>query len=200
VLWGSYEGANDWKICQLQPVSDDNEKGAQNSVRCVLNALEACMLLMIREGEVGAVGMTDNAAMGYYVVKWTSKPYALQAETEGVSGVIAAGAMVVDAVYFNMVKRASYWYTQSDLKMVVKVRHVLQNGLQLDEISATNKLPLTCNRLDATRKRVGKIATQEHDAIMEEAGKRDRLEYSKDDDSNDIDESESMAESNSNDE
>jgi hypothetical protein len=84
VLWGSYKGANDWKICQLRPVSDDDEKGARDSVRCVLNALEARMSLMIREGEVRAVGTTDDATMGYYIVKWTSKPYALQAETEGV--------------------------------------------------------------------------------------------------------------------
>ena len=89
---------------------------------------------------------------------------------------IAAGAMVVDAVYFNMVGRAPYWYTQSELTTVVEVRHVLRSGLQLEEISVTNKLPLACNRLDATRKRAVKIATQEHEAIMEEAGRRDRLE------------------------
>jgi hypothetical protein len=157
-------------------------------VKCI----EARMLLMIREGEVGAVGTTDDAAMGYYVVKWTSEPYSLQAETEGVLGVIAAGVMVVDVMYFNMVKRAPYWYTQSDLKTVIEVRHVIWSGLQLNEISATNKLPLTCNRLDATRKRVGKIATQEHDKIMKKAGKHDRLEY--------IDESESKVESDSDDE
>ena len=132
------------------------------------------MLLMIWEGEVGAVGTTDNAAMGYYVVKWTSEPYALQADAEGVSGVIAAGAMVVDAVYFNMVGSAPYWYTQSELTTVVEVRHVLRSGLQMEEISAANKLPLACNRLEATLKRAGKIATQEHEEIMEEAGRRNR--------------------------
>ncbi len=132
-------------------------------------------------------------------IGWMSKLYALQAETEGVLGVIATGAMVVDMVYFNIVERAPYWYTQLDLKMVVKVRHVLWSGLQLDEISATNKLPLTCNRLDVRQKRVGKIATQEHDMIMEEAGKHDRLECSEDKDSNDIDKLESKVESDSND-
>ena len=44
---------------------------------------------------------------------------------------------------------------------VVEVRHVLWSGLQLEEISETNKLPLACNRLDATRKRVVKIMTHE---------------------------------------
>ncbi len=174
MLWGSCKGANNWKIFQQQPALDDDEKGARESVQCVLNVLEALTLLMIRDGEVGAVGTTDNATMGYYVVKWTSKPYALQEETEEVLDAIAAGAMVVDAVYFNMVEHAPYWYMQSELMMVVKVRHVLWSGLQLEEISATNKLPLACNRLEATLKRAGKIATQEHEEIMEEAGRRNR--------------------------
>jgi hypothetical protein len=76
--------------------------------------------------------------MGYYLVKWPSKPYTLQADAEGVSGVIAAGAMVVDAVYFNMVVCAPYWHMQSELMTVIKVRQVLQSGLQLEELSATN--------------------------------------------------------------
>jgi hypothetical protein len=69
------------------------------------------MLLMAREGEVGALGTTDKAAMGYYLVMWLSKLYTLQAGTEGMSSLIVAGAMVVEALYFNMVERAPYWYT-----------------------------------------------------------------------------------------
>ena len=67
VLWRSYEGVNDWRICELLPAMDDDERGAQDLIRCILNAMEVCMLLMIREGEVRAVGTTDNVAMGYYV-------------------------------------------------------------------------------------------------------------------------------------
>ena len=47
VLWASYEGANDLKICQLLPDTVDDEKGARDSIQCVLNALEARMSLMI---------------------------------------------------------------------------------------------------------------------------------------------------------
>ena len=59
--------------------------------------------------------------------------------------------------------------------------------MQLKEISATNKLPLACNRLDATQKRAGKIAVEEHEAIMEEAERHDRLEYNENKDPDDID-------------
>ena len=36
--------------------------------------------------------------------------------------------------------------------------------------------------MDATRKRAVKITTLEHEAIMEEAGRRNRLEFSEDED------------------
>jgi hypothetical protein len=100
VLWRSYEGANDWKIFQLEPVNEEEEKGARDSICCMLNAVEARMSLMIQKGEVGAVGTTDKAAMGYYIVQGKSEPYALQADAEGISGIVTAGAMVVDGLYF----------------------------------------------------------------------------------------------------
>ncbi len=60
---------------------------------------------------------------------------------------------------------------------IIEVRHVLRSGLQLEEICVTNKLPRACNRLEATRKNAGEISMQEHETIMEEAERRDRLEY-----------------------
>ncbi len=42
--------------------------------------------------------------MGYYIVKWESQPYALQADAEGISGIVTAGAMVVDGLYLNKVQ------------------------------------------------------------------------------------------------
>jgi hypothetical protein len=150
-------------------VNDEEKKGARDSICCVLNAFEAWMSLMIREGDVGAVGTTDEAAMGYYIVQLKSEPYALQADAEGMSGIVTAGVMVVDGLYFNKVQRAPYWYTQSEELSIIEVRHVLRSGLQLEEISETNKLPS------------GKISMQEHETIMKEAARHDRLEYNDDD-------------------
>ena len=160
VLWRSYEGANDWKIFQLE-LCDKEEKGVWDSICCVINALEEQMSLMIREGEVGAVGTTDEVAMGYCIVQWKSKPYALQEDAEGMSGIFTARAMVVDRLYFNGVQRAPYWYTQLEKMSIIEVRHVLQSGLQLKEIGGTNELPQlpqACNQLKAKRKNAGKIS------------------------------------------
>jgi hypothetical protein len=111
-LWPSYEGANDWRICELIPRTEEDERGAQGGIQCVLNAIEVHISIMIKEGELGAVGTTDKAAMGYYVVRWLSKLYSLQADTVGMAGVIGAGTMVVDAIHYNRVVCASGTHNQ----------------------------------------------------------------------------------------
>ena len=81
-LWPSYKGANDWEIFQLAPRTKDDKKGARDSKLFILDAMEARISLMMHTDDVGAVGMTDEAAIGYYLVKWLSKPYMLQVDTE----------------------------------------------------------------------------------------------------------------------
>ncbi len=135
---------------------------------------------MMCEGHIGAVGMTDKKAMGYYLVKWLSEPYTLQEDTEGMSGMISIGSMVVDGLYFNRVQRAPLWYTPSGNTMVVEVKYVLQTGLQLQPISTTNALPNPYARVEAMQKKAIKVPTLDYKAIMEEATKHDRLEYEED--------------------
>jgi hypothetical protein len=118
--------------------------------------------------------------MGYYLVKWLSKPYTLQEDTEGMSGMIPIGSMVVDGLYFNRVQQAPLWYTPSGDTMVMEVKYVLQTGLQLQPISTTNSLPNAFARIEAMQKKAIKVLTLDHKAIMEEATKCDRLEYKED--------------------
>jgi hypothetical protein len=63
----------------------------------------------------------------------------------------------------------------------MEVKYVLQTGLQLQPISTTNALPNACARVEATQKKAIKVSTLDHEVIMEEATKRDRLEYEEDD-------------------
>ena len=88
---------------------------------------------------------------------------------------------MVEGVFFNRVKRAPYWYTPSTVRGVFEMRHVLWTGLQLLDISSDNVLPNACNRMEATRQKAVKVAAYEHNKIMEEAERRDRLEYDPDD-------------------
>jgi hypothetical protein len=159
----------------LVPRTSDDEWGARESIQCTLIAIETHILLMMREREVGMVGTTDEAGMGYYMVKWISKPYCLQVDTDGMAGVIDAGVMVAHAIYYNRVERAPYWYTQSGETTVIEVRYVLLTGLKMEDISNTNPLPQACNRLEATRQKAQRVSLLDHEKIMEEAGRCDQL-------------------------
>jgi hypothetical protein len=95
---------------------------------------------------------------------------------------IGAGTMVVDVLYFNRVERAPHWYTQSKEMMVAEVRYVLLTDFHLLPISKINKLPTACSRREAAQKKAVKVMLLDHEVIMEEAEKRDQLEYGVDDD------------------
>jgi hypothetical protein len=71
----------------------------------------------------------------------------------------------------------------------------LWTGLQLQPISPTNVLPNACARVKAMWKKAIKVSTQDHKAIMEEATKRDRLEYKEDDKDESDEDSEESKES-----
>jgi hypothetical protein len=196
-LWPNYEGANEWKICALVPQMEADKKVARESLHCVLNALEVCMSLMMREGHVGSVGTADKAVMGHYLVKWLSKPYTLQEDTEGMPGMIPAGSMAVGGLYFNRVQLTPLWYTPSGDTMVVEVKYVLRTGLQLQPISLTNAPPNACARVEATRQKAIKVSTLDHEAIMEEATKHGRLEFEEDNEDESNEDSEESNESES---
>jgi hypothetical protein len=67
-------------------------------------------------------------------VRWLSEPYTLQEDKEGMAGVIGTGAMVADAIFYNRVGGAPYWYTPSETMTIVEMRHVLQTaGNQSDK-------------------------------------------------------------------
>ncbi len=174
-----------------------DKKVALDSLCCILHELEACMSLMMRNGKVGAVGMSNKAVMGHCLIKWLSEPHTLQEDSEGMSGMIPAGSMVVNGLYFNRLQLAPLWYMPSGDTMVVEVKYVMQTGLKLQLISATNALPNACARHEATWKKAIKVSTLDHEGIMEEATKRDRLEYKEDDEDKSNEDSEESKESES---
>ncbi len=68
-------------------------------------------------------------------------------------------------------------------------------GFQLQPISKTNKLPTACNKSEAAQKKAVKVTLLDHEVIMEEAGKQDRLEYDVDNNNSDESKEESKEDS-----
>ncbi len=60
---------------------------------------------------------------------------------------------------------------------MIEVRFVLRSDLEMEEVSAANLLPRACNRIEATRQEAHRVTMLDHEAIMEEAERSDRLKY-----------------------
>ena len=60
------------------------KKEVPDLLHCILNTLEVCISLMVCEGEVDTVDMTDEESRGYYLVKQLrSELYILQEDSGG---------------------------------------------------------------------------------------------------------------------
>ena len=60
------------------------------------------------------------------------------------------------------------------------MQQVVAADLQLEPISATCKLPNTCDKKAATKHKAERVRNQDHDMIMDELERRDRLEHEED--------------------
>ena len=89
----------------------------------------------------GAIRTDDESSDGYYVLQWTSEPYTLQEDKdmEGYSPITTAyaGETICDAIFFNPVSFAKYWYTfmiTGDGDVTVRLKQVLLPNITMTKI------------------------------------------------------------------
>ena len=63
----------------------------------------------------------DNKTHEYYIVKWYIPPHKLQED----SNILQAGDVVCNDTYLNPIQQAHHCYTQSNIKNVLCIQHVL---------------------------------------------------------------------------
>ena len=180
-------GLNDWRIVKLVPNKKSAPEEEEEAFAEVLAGKTARIAEQIEIGNFGAFATLDEDADGYYLIKFTSKPYTLQAAVElkmyDPPIRIETGELVCDAEYFNKVPGASLWYTATaaqDAVTVVRVQQVVAADLKPAAISEENKLPIGMskkNKADATKKKAVKISAEEHEVILDEICRREELEH-----------------------
>lgn len=147
----------------------------------ILDAIAETNLPEIQQSNYGTFATQDPEADGYYVVQWTSLPYVLEEERElgefDPPIVLQPGELVCDATYFNRVPRAARWYTPSEMKTVVRLRQVLKTDLILGPVSDKNKLPNTCQKTAARRLGAVKVASTDHDSMLDEIARRAMIDH-----------------------
>ena len=150
------------------------------------------MTLQILEGikivNYGAFEMADqNVSSGYYVVKWTSKPYTLQLNTQlddYISPVtVPAGEFVANAQYMNPVAKSKLLYTylksKDVLNTIVRMRYVIKSDTRATKITKQEDLDESSDRFWKQIKKLNTILIDafDHEDIIETIYRRSQLEH-----------------------
>jgi hypothetical protein len=177
--WPIFGGHNDWRIITSIPSNENDPLDVEEAKKEVLEGVAARMAEQIECNNYGAVMTEDEATHGYYLVEWTSEPYALQEETDE----FREGELVCDATYLDPVGRARNWYTPGTSTGVtlIRIQHVVAGDVKLLSPSPTVKLPRTCNRQEAIRKKAVRLSDSSHEEILDEINRRDVLNFEEQD-------------------
>ena len=177
---GGEPGLNDWTIVSLEKKKGSEEDEEEAHAEVLAGVMEM-MAELIVVGNYGAFSTEDDD--GFYIVKFTSIAYTLQADVDLEEYTpamrIKAGELVCDAEYFN----TSGWYTPTQgegRKTKVRVQQVLAANLNLAPISESNKLPAGMNKKkksEATKLKALHLDQHEHDLILDESALREMLEH-----------------------
>lgn len=92
------------------------------------------------------------------------------------------GEWVCDGYWLDNVDRARYWYTVGQVKVIVRMKHVLHANLTMAPMSNDNKLPRLdrCYRDQILQKSPIKLSAKDYDFMMEEAHRREDYDYEED--------------------
>jgi hypothetical protein len=190
--WSLFAGLNSWNIVSLLPTKESNPDEIEEAQAIVLDGIGTMMSELVRVGHFGAFMTDDPDADGYYLVNWTSVPYTLQEEIELDEYTppirIAKGELVCDAAYWYKVPRAKLWYTRprpGDATTTIRMRQVIAADMALSPISQTTPLPNSCDKRQATRLGAHRIAHTDHEELLEEIHRRDRLDFDEEEESED---------------
>ena len=151
---------NDWKLVFNEDKKNNIASNDDAELNILDNALED-LTLQILEGvktsNYGAFETADqNVSSGYYVVKWTSKPYILQENTQLDDYIppvaVPAGEFVANAHYMNPVAKSKLLYTyptsKDELITIVRMRYVIKSNIRATKITKQKYLDESSNRFE----------------------------------------------------
>ena len=181
---------NNWRLI----FTEDKNKIASNNdaeLNVLDNALEDLTLQILRGVKTVNYGAFDtadqNVSSGYYVVKWTSKPYTLRENTQLDDYIppvtVPAGEFVANAQYMNPVAKSNLLYTYPKSKDVlntcVRMRYIIKPNFRATKTTKKKCLSDSSNKF---WKQIQKFNTilidaSDHEDIIEAMFRRSQLEH-----------------------
>ena len=115
------KGYNYWKITETIEKPGNKKLDVDSLKMEILSGISEITRKRVLENMYGSIITDDNKTHGYYIVQWDRTLHKLQEDTD----IFHAGDVVCNATYTNLMQQAHHWYTQSTIKTVVHIQHVL---------------------------------------------------------------------------
>ena len=176
-----FEDTNDWHLVTVAPRSDCRDEDIDEAKLIVLDSMKEITASEINIGNVGAFSTQDPTYEGFYLVEWTSLPFASPNDQSLMDYdppmFVKQGEMLVTAKYLDTVPRAKNWWCPIDQTVTVRVQQILASECCLIDHSEQNPLPHTCNRNEAIQLNAKKLCENDRDKILNQILIRSLLDF-----------------------
>ena len=165
------EDANKWYIIEIQDSKEGDPEDTAELYHDVLHHMTSVVAMEIEIGSFGTVCTVDNesAKDGYYLIQFTSLPFTAQEEN---------GTLQVKGQWLYELPGAALWFYHEEApEETVEVTTILAPNLNLIPFSPENQPKGIISRKQAGDNDAMRLTQEDHDTIMDEIQRRDRLEY-----------------------
>ena len=142
------------------------------------------MASLVESGKYGAINTTDTYNNGFYVIMFTSGAYTLQENTTINGQILIAGELVVNEKYLCSMQVDTNWYWHQQSKhhvITVPTRTILHPQLEGDAITDFHSIPTSIYSRTQAQKAISRqpicLTDSDYDYILEEIGRRDKIEF-----------------------
>ena len=165
----------------LDDVKD--EEYYENINQTIIDGNVMNMSLIIMEVKYGAIDTDDYSCRGYYIIKFYSYPYTLQADLSIDDKVISSGVIVCEGTYLFPININSHYYVLQETKSinaVVYLRTIINGNANVIFYYSKDVVPL-CLRSISHNGYITlsplHIPMKEHDIIMDGNNQREGIEF-----------------------
>jgi hypothetical protein len=169
--WAVFEGMNDWIELTSCNGKDTDQEVVEEANQCILENVAEMMALEVKVDGYGAMDTDDpNSEEGYYLVTWKGLPFTAQEQMTTREGdVIQKGELVCEAFHVDSVRGEVRRFKDTTNETVVRMQYILAADVQtISEQTGAQRFARIV------------VSEEEHDAIVDEMDRRERIDHEED--------------------
>ena len=168
--WEVFRGMNDWIELICCDGKDTDREVVEEANQCALDNVAEMMASEVKIGGYGAMDTDDPNTDGYYLVNWKGLPFTAQTRMETREGdVIQKGELVCEACHVDTIPGEHRCFKATTKETVVRMQYILAANVET-----------STSQTGGQRYARIVVSEEEHDAIIDEIDRRERIDHEED--------------------